>query len=475
MESETRLRGKARALSFAALVFPTLAACSRAPDADRSRPNVLVIAIDTLRADKLGCYGGARGLTPNIDRLASQGARFEHAFSTAPWTLPSFASLFSSLHPPEHGAGGSAFAGFRALPECVDTLAERMSSAGYATAAVVNVDFLSKPFGLMQGFDEVDEQFSSNNRDMRNAADTTRAALSWLDERPQGAFFLFVHYFDPHAEYAPPQPYRRQFAKPQDAETDGFTFGTREQITAYRRGLIQFRPQDVERAEALYDGEIAYTDAQVGALLDGLRARGLDDSTLVVLTADHGEEFLDHGGYEHGHAHYDELLAVPLIVRHGSRIAPASIPVPVSHVDVAPTLCSWANVPPSRGFRGRDLSPLLRGSTVDDAALVAYGNFWGEPLSSLRASGLKLIHTPARDEVLGRVELYRWTDDARERRDLSSVEVDRTRAMQSALGAEIESAVGRRCEAAAAAPVSPDALQRLHGLGYPQSAESPPK
>ncbi len=456
-----------------------LGACSPASESresvshDTDRPNVLVIAIDTLRADKLGCYGGTRGITPNIDRLASEGARFEHAFSHAPWTLPAFASLFSSLLPPEHGAGGSLTDDFRALPESVETIAERLDSAGYSTAAIVNVDFLSKTFGLMQGFRHVDDKFSNNNRDMRNAGDTTRAALRWLDSRPKKPFFLFVHYFDPHAEYAPPQPFRRQFAKPQDAESDGFTFGTREQIVAYRRGEIQFRPLDIERAEALYDGEVAYTDAEIGVLLAGLGERGLDASTLVVLTADHGEEFLDHGGYEHGHALYDELIAVPLIVRQTSRIAPIAIPLSVGHMDVAPTLCALLGIEPSPRFRGRDLSPLLRGATLEPSTLVAYGNFWGQPLGSLRAGDFKLIHTPPHDGVSDRLELYRWAHDADEEHDLATAERARTDDFKLALDTELARAEQRRREPPLNAPVSAEELERLRGLGYIQSGQSP--
>jgi arylsulfatase A-like enzyme len=479
MAIEERLRDPCRVLLVCALGSIALNACSPASEPreseshDTGRPNVLVIAIDTLRADKLGCYGGTRGLTPNIDRIASQGARFEHAFSHAPWTLPAFASLFSSLLPPEHGAGGSLTDDFRALPESVETIAERLDSEGYSTAAIVNVDFLSKTFGLMQGFRHVDDKFSDNNRDMRNAGDTTSAALRWLDSRPKKPFFLFVHYFDPHAEYAPPQPFRRQFAKPQDAETDGFTFGTREQIVAYRRGEIQFRPLDLERAEALYDGEVAYTDAEVGVLLAGLGERGLDASTLVVLTADHGEEFLDHGGYEHGHALYDELIAVPLIVRHTARIAPGTIALPVGLMDVAPTLCTLLGIEPSPRFRGRDLSPLLRGATLEPSTLVAYGNFWGQPLGSLRAGDFKLIHTPPRAGSSDRLELYRWSQDADEKHDLSAVEQQTTRDLKLALDTELARSKRVRPDPAPNAPVSEEELERLRGLGYIQSGQSP--
>ena len=202
-----------------------------------------LIAIDTLRADKLGCYGSTLGATPCIDELAASGVLFEHAYSHAPWTLPSFASMFTSLYPQQHGAGGQ-LPDFRGLSSEVHTVAERFRDAGFATAAVVNVDFLDQAFGMTRGFEHVDFKAYPNNVQVRPAKRTTTAALQWLRNRPDEPFFLLVHYFDPHLVYAPPKKYRLRFASPADRESTAWVFGRRQQIVAYRQGADPVRRAD---------------------------------------------------------------------------------------------------------------------------------------------------------------------------------------------------------------------------------------
>jgi arylsulfatase A-like enzyme len=388
-----------------------------APPATVAKPNVLLIAVDTLRADRLDCYGNTRELTPSIDRLAAEGVRFDQCFAHAPWTLPSFASLFSSLDPEQHGAGGSAPA-FLGLRETIPTLPKSFRQAGYRTMAVVNVDFLSQPFGLMRGFEESSSVAYENNAEMRDARRTTDAALHWLEGHRSESFFLFVHYFDPHAEYRPPPEFRAKFAAEVDRHNDAFVFGTREQVGAVRAGLIHLKSEDVARAEKLYDGEVAFTDREIGRLLDAVSHWGLDETTLVVFTADHGEEFLDHGGWEHGHTLYDELLHVPLVVRQKGRIVPRVVKEPVGLVDVAPTLCAHCAIPRPASFIGRDLAPLSRGETIEPAVELAYGNFWGPALISLRDPEFKLILTPATKGAPAKRELYRWREDPHELSDV---------------------------------------------------------
>ena len=281
-----------RGLRFAALAL-VAGACSpaEAPAEERSR-NVLLVILDTLRADRLGCYGNPAGITPALDRLAAEGVRFEHAYSHAPWTLPATASLLSSLHPGQHGAGGAldiqsgpeglaVVPRFRALDDSVVTVAEVFADAGWDTAAVVNVQFLTRPFGLMQGFEHVDARVSETNREARSAGDTTDAALEWLGRSRDEPFFLLVHYFDPHAVYAPPEEFRRRFADPEDREGSDFVFGTRDEMIRLRAGTLELDPRTLERAERLYDGEVAYADRQIGRLLDGLDERPTERETLA--------------------------------------------------------------------------------------------------------------------------------------------------------------------------------------------------
>ncbi len=452
------------------------AACGAAPEP--ARRNGLRVVLDTVRADKLGVHGGPDGLTPRLDRLAAEGARFERAAAHAPWTLPSTASLLTSRLPEEHGAGGSLDLAplaegrppgvrFQGLADEALTVAEVFRDAGWRTGSVVNVDFLDHGFGLTQGVEDVDARWYGTNAEVRSAAETTGQALAWLERRAAAGepFFLLAHYFDAHAVYDPPAEFRRRFADPRDRESGGLVFGTREHMLLLRSGRLSLEPSVLERAERLYEAELAALDAQLGRLLDGLDALGLAQDTLVVLTADHGEEFLDHGGFEHGHTLYQELLRVPLFVRLPGVVAPGGVvQEPVGLVDVAPTLCELAGLSPPRSFGGRSLVPLLRGEPLAPRAHLAHGNFWGDPLTSWTSGDLKLILTPARGEDPERVELYDLARDPGERRDLAAERPDEVRRLRD----ELEAVRAHLAAGAGGAPVEldPATRARLEALGY---------
>lgn len=436
--------------------------------ATRERPSVLLIAVDTLRADRLGCQGNRRGLTPKIDALAAEGVRFEQAFSHAPWTLPSFASIFTSLLPQEHGAGGSVMPGqgFRALAERFETWPERLRDSGWTTHAIVNVDFLGPSFGATQGFATVDASFSENNRDMRDARATTDAALAWLRSHGEQPFVLFVHYFDPHAEYAPPQPWRARFAAPEDRESTAFEFGRRDQVVGHRAGVRRLPEAAIRRAEQLYDGEVAYTDSEIGRLLEALDASGRAETTLVLVTADHGEEFFDHGDYEHGHTLYDELLHVPWILRQKGRLAPRTITAPVGLADLGPTVCGLLGIAPRARLAGHDRSAAVLGAREASAApLLAYGSFWGAPLESLRDAEYTLIKRP---EPGGkeRLELYHWSVDPREQDDLAARDATRRDRMRQDLALLGEVLSKKGAGAGTEVVLPPEEHDRLRALGY---------
>jgi len=450
-------------------------ACGGGSETD-ARLNVLLVVIDTARADKLGSYGHDGGLTPRIDELAASGARFERAAAHAPWTLPSTASLLTSLHPQEHGAGGSLdlsplaegqppIIGFRALPEDVDTVTEVFRDAGWRTGAVVNVDFLDEGFGLTQGIDDVDARWYESNAEVRSATETTDQALAWLAERADAGepFFLLAHYFDAHAVYAPPDEYRRAFAAPQDRESDSFVFGTRAHMLMLRSARLELEPAILERAERLYEAELAYVDAEVGRLVDGLDALGLGGDTIVVLTADHGEEFLDHGGFEHGHTLYDELVRVPLIVRLPGLVSPGTvIESSAGLVDVAPTVCELAGIASPPAFAGHSLAPALRGEAQPSRPLLAHGNFWGEPLTSWTSGRWKLIVTPSASDE--RVELYDLVADPLERNDLASSDPERVQALRAELAAVTAHLAARA--GGEAVQLDEAMRRRLQALGY---------
>jgi choline-sulfatase len=427
-----------------------------------ARPNVLLILVDTLRADKLGCYGSNLGATPCIDALAAEGVRFESSYAHAPWTTPAVASILTSLYPPEHRAGGR-LGKFSKLPESVRTLAECFRDAGYATAAVINVDFLTQTFGMTQGFEHTDFETYPSNVTVRPAGRTTDAALTWLRQPRDQPFFLMVHYFDPHLVYAPPAEYRKRFAAPEDREDPRWVFGTREQVVGYRRGVVHFDESTIRRAEKLYNGEVAYTDHEVGRLIDALGGLGLARSTIVVFTADHGEEFLDHGGFEHGHTLYNELVHVPLIFRYPERLPPGTVATVVGHVDVAPTLCELAGVDPDPSFVGRSLLGLMFGDPGRDRPIVLEGNFWGPPLRGWIHDGFKLILDPD-----GEVELYRLDTDPGERDNLRQREPERLRRMVEDFKIVHKSMAVHNLGDAADVQLTPEEAERLRSAGYLQ-------
>ena len=422
-------------------------------------PNVLLIAVDTLRADKLGCYGSDLGATPKIDALAAEGVRFQQAYAHAPWTLPSFASMFTSQMPSRHGAGGRV-GQLTKLPDDARTVALCFKEAGYATAAVVNVNYLTESFGLTTGFDHVDFEVHPNNVEMRSAGKTTDAALKWLESRPERSFFLLVHYFDPHLVYAPPVEYRARFADPRDRQPGGAVFGTREQIVAYRKGQVTFSAEQIQRAEKLYDGEVAYTDHEIGRLLDGLEKMKLAESTLVVFTADHGEEFLDHGGFEHGHTLYNELVHVPLIMRHPKWIKPGVVPSAVGLVDLAPTMCSVTGVPADPAFTGRNLLDLIGAEHPRGRPVALEGNLWGAPFRGWVHEGFKLIVSS------NGAELFNLEADRQEQTNLSLVETERLQAMQADLNLAFEAISASVTDAPEPAQLDDEELERLRSLGY---------
>ena len=261
-----------------------------------SRPNVLLLSIDTLRADHVGAYGAPQGSTPALDALAGDGLRFENAISPVPLTRPAHASLLTGLLPPEHGIRDNLPA---KLDPSIPTLATRLKAEGYHTAAFVGSFLLGRGSGLEAGFDVFGDGSNAGTGDLVGAGAERRAeavaaeALEFLSTA-RAPFFLWVHFYDPHAPYDPPGAF----------SGNG------------------------------YAGEIAYANSQAGRILDRLRALGLADSTLVVATADHGEGLGDHGEDEHGVLVYEETLRVPLIVR-GPGIAPGRVerePVSLSHI-----------------------------------------------------------------------------------------------------------------------------------------------
>lgn len=338
--------------------------------APASRSSLLVITVDTLRADYVTAYDPRRGATRHMDRIGQAGYVFERAFAHTPLTLPSHTSIFTGLPPTDHGVHDNA--GFRVRDD-LTTMAEWLKRHGYATAAFIGAFPLDKRFGLAQGFDVYDQQYAVRSPRRiffaeRKAEAVVDAALAWLarqtGDRP---WFLWVHLFDPHQPYDPP--------------------------AAYRTGPWAQDP---------YGGEVAYTDDQVGRLLDELRRRQAWDRTLVVLTADHGESLGEHGEPTHGLFAYNATLHVPLLIHRPELQGTRRVPWPVSHADLFPTVCGLLGLPVPKTVRGRNLAPFLedpQGRPPETApiyieALAAYLNRNWAPIVGVIDRGMKFIDTP---------------------------------------------------------------------------------
>jgi len=449
---------KFRAL-FCLVVLFGCVGCGPAEEvaAPRSR-NVVLVLLDTVRADRLGCYGNSEGLTPRLDSFAAGAVRFEQAFAHAPWTLPSVASIFTSQYPAQHGAGGRGDR-FTALGEGAVTLAELFKQAEFATGAVVNVMFLTRRFGTAQGFDRVVGSSSEDNVRAEQARLTTAAALQWIDSLGGQPFFLLVHYFDPHLTYDPPSPFLERFADPREAAGQPL-FGTVADMINFRRGKLKLNRRAIARLERRHNGEVAYLDSELGRFFDGLEVRGLVGETTVAVTADHGEEFFDHGGFEHGHTLYDELLHVPLIIRSPGAVAGLAVPTTVRHIDLAPTLCDLAGIPHASGFAGESLIGLLLGGPGQDRPVLSQGNMWGPDGVSWRSGGYKVIRQAPR----ARATLFRVTDDPLEQVDLAAAEPDQCRRLLDDL-----ELVRRGLAVSAgeeALQLSEEETDRLRALGY---------
>ncbi len=360
----------------------------------QTRLNLVLIGIDTLRRDHLGCYGYDRQTSPNIDKLASEGVLFENVVSQAPWTLPSFASIFTSLYPSQHGAGfiepGAGSFGHR-MRSGFPTLGLMLLKQGYSTAAIINAPALAPEFGVDRGF----EYYLTTPRwDRRTADETTEDALRWIGRHNSEPFLMFVHYFDPHVTYEPPAPYDTLF-DPDYTGPLGNSFD-RDTYFQKQKWLSNLDDPEVRKAwdhiRALYDGEIAFTDKAVGDLLDGLEKLGLRNNTLIVLISDHGEEFFDHKGFEHGHTLYEELIKVPLIISLPGKLpAGKRIRQQVRSIDVLPTMLDIMGISTSAHLEGTSLYPLMKGKELANSGEVLLPSGFGYSESMLYGSEKKAV------------------------------------------------------------------------------------
>ena len=396
----------------------------RRPAEPRVRPSVLLVTIDTLRADRVGAYGGPAGLTPNLDALAAGGAVFEEAVASVPLTLPAHATILSGLEPPHHGVRDN---GTYVFPEGKETLATRLQAAGYATGAFMAAYVLDRRFGLARGFTRFDDAIDRRQEGAsvleseRRCESVVASAEEWIGGQG-GPYFAWVHLYDPHAPYDPPSPFREK------------------------------------HAGALYDGEVAYTDACVGRLLEAARRPAAGNLVTVVL-ADHGESLGEHGERTHGFFVYQSTLRIPLIVA-GPGVPARRVPGLARTADVTPTILRLLGLDPIPQADGMDL--LAAGRPRESYAETWYPRSLGwAPLHSYRVGSLKLIDAP-------RPELYDLADDPGEQRDRSSADPAQVARLREAL------ARARQGETSGARSASdPEVAERLRALGYVTTGPAP--
>ncbi len=399
----------------------------------RDRLNLVIVTLDTTRADRIGAYGSHEVETPTIDRLASEGVLFEQAVSAAPLTLPAHSSLFTGKFPPEHGVRDNG--GFFLGPDQV-TLAEVLKGRGYRTGGFVAAYVLASKWGINQGFDTYFDDFDlsqvravSLSAIQRPANEVLDKALPWIEQSGSAPFFAWIHLYDPHAPYRPPEPF----------------------ATKYKG-----HP---------YNGEIAFADSQIARLISTLQARGLYDRTVIVVMGDHGESLGDHGESAHGFFVYNSVTHVPLVIRAPfTGIGHRRIADPVRSVDIMPTMLDLLDAPAASGISGTSLVPLMTGAKAE-LALDAYSeamyplhHYGWSDLHALRSGRYKVIDAP-------RPELY---DVERDPNETTNLFTDR-QALGDRMIAQLrtlESGFTKVVAAMPAADVDPEARERLAALGY---------
>ncbi|AKS41528.1 sulfatase-like hydrolase/transferase [Wenzhouxiangella marina] len=410
------------------------------------RWNVVLVTFDTTRADYLEPYGHPRTRTPTLQGLAEQGALFEQAFSVAPITAPSHASILTGRYPIAHGVRDN---GLFVLGDGESTLAEILGSNGYATAGAIGAFPVISRFGFDQGFDLFDDELTGHLEDYtgdrvipktrmffdeRRAGQVNEAVLPWLGEqsRTEQPFFLWLHYFDPHQPFEPPAPFDQQYA------------------------------------DDLYAGEIAYTDQALGRLLAHLDELGELERTLVIMTADHGEGLGEHGELTHAVLAYNSTLRVPLIMRLPDGLAAGKrVTERVGTVDIVPTVLDLLDIEMPAEVQGRSLAPLLRGEPGEWRQYYAenlsphLSHGWGK-LRVLFDGDYKYIHGP-------RPELYDLSNDPNELDDLLAALPDESARMHEELGFFLEDYAGA---VSVSTPLDDDTLRRLQSLGYLQGGST---
>ena len=422
-------------------------------------PNIIFLTIDTLRADRLSCYGYSRNTSPFIDLLASRGFVFQNAYSGSPWTAPSMATLFTGLYPREHGVlhgrvAGRGIDSQEMISRDLITLPVALKNAGYRTYGISANGHLSKNTGFARGFDF----FELHWFDKCPVPHITATRLKDELAKP-GAFFLWIHYFDPHAPYMARSPWVDVYAKDR-AECDKWA-GTQMRELRSQLGEIRRNPAAAPALSDLYDSEVSYCDQYIRKLFEEVIPT--NGNNLVVITSDHGEEFLDHNAIGHGHTLYEEVVHVPLIfVVPGRTDVPMVIERPVSNKDVFSTILDLAGVRSTRRIPGASLAPwMVRGAAAD------YGPVYlsldrGRNWKGVRSGDMKLICT---GRELKKCGVYNLSEDPGETRNLERKGTKTGEGLREMLTGWLAAKPVREAPVARQ-KLDRDQVEKLRSLGY---------
>jgi len=395
--------------------------------------HIILISIDTCRADYLSCYGYHRKSTPNIDQIAKEGILFANAITPVPITLPAHSSMLTGTIPPYHGVRNN---NYYQLGQSNVTLAEILKKRGFTNAAIISAFMIDSQFGLDQGFDYYNDDFDENLKSAgiseRRAEETTRYTLKWLEENYRKTFFLFLHYFDPHFEYDPPEPFR-----PKDSENEPYS---------------------------LYAGEISYVDYCIGQIVKKLKDLGVYDSTLIIITSDHGEMLGEHGETTHGYFIYQSNIKVPLIFKLPEKTKSKNVKELVDLTDIVPTVCGLLGIKLPPHVQGADLCSYFGEENTSTSQRYLYCESLyptvhnANSLLGVVTDRWKYIQTT-------RPELYDLTKDPQESNNLVAIQHQQARILQDKLKGILEKQV-RKDDSDSKLDLDTASIKRLQSLGY---------
>ena len=443
-------------VTLLALVAGAGIGCSRQPIPIQDTHPVIILDIDTLRADHLGCYGYHRDTSPNIDALAAESVRFDWTFSQAPNTPPSQTSILTSLYPSTHGMFGKD----DRVPDEVTTLAEAMAAAGYTTAAFVDGGWMSPHWNIDQGFELYD---SGPNRGLKKIGPK---AVRWLRRNSNRNFLLLIHTYDVHSGYEPPKEFRDLFLDGLEEPTPGFEPTAKKMKALHRRAragkLYTLPDRDIEYAKALYDAEIRYVDHWIGSFMQVLDELNLLERATVILLSDHGEEFQEHGWVLHSQL-YTTVSRIPLIIRPPGGTDGRTVSQVVESIDVMPTILEMTGVDlPETPIHGRSLVGLMAGDSR--ATARAFGEF--PPFGGTRHQADPDFHIVTHDGP-GTVGLFEYRRDPLERHDLASANPEVVSRMRETLDAWSSAlAAIDQLDDVVAGELDPEVERQLRALGY---------